>query len=728
MRNNVIRNNAIRLHAIRRLVTPYGARTLTVSLLLSGAMLSTAAVGADPLSLQGILDSHQDRALLATLCQRDDPKAQAACLKDAKIPKQSQYYSSDTSHLGSAQLKGDANLMSQGQAALKAQGFEAEAKARHDKMDARRADGSIPSLSSLETQYGDYVKHADVVAGGRHDKYHDCTGGVRYRYSKVDKTCITPTHAPIQCTLTRVRIKDTLQTGTVTVHPHPTRTDDHGGKYYAFTLPISPALITQVRVHFGQPLKVWSRDNVLTLSLNHQSLGTMTPDGYYDYNLAIGTHDHTFSTNQSLSSHQGTFEIHMARRWVWAWRLTDDLALTMTYRHAVPVMGWRHDCNETALRGASCAPTSAPRCTQGQGTRALAGVLVTEHCWQQTQSWACQVADTCTQLPHLGGDEAHMKAGDTTCTPTGRVCQTTVAGVCIANRQTERCTTKVEESTKLVCSAPPDVADCAKYPTASWCQTPHYRSPSGVAEALSQLAIQKAMTCGANPDDPKNPPECKLGGFDPKTLRFFGGESKRCAKGAVKSFDCCGLHEGWAGKIGAHQCDSEAREIAMGKQKQTVIKLGTYCAEKVLGACIRKKETYCVYPSKLARIATQGAIGQLHQSLGNAEHPHCEGLTKEAFAKLDFSQMDFSSLVGDIQPPTLPDMTALKTHYQDFDTTQQINHGDQPVTGSDLAKRYKDLDPHTLNELGVGTQPDRQGHVLPDEDAIKARYRQMSPP
>lgn len=707
--------------------------SLIAGLIMSAALFSHASQAADPWSLQGILDTQKGNALLTALCQRDDPKAQADCLKGANTPSQSQYYSSDTSHLGGAQLQGDANLTKQGQAALKAQGFEAQAKARHDKMEELRADGSIPSLSTLESQYGDYVKHADVVAGGVNDKYHDCTGGVTYRYSKVNQSCITPTHTPIQCTLTRVQTHSRTALTTATLQATLQHESSHAGQG-TFTLPHANMILKTLRIDtIPDALKGSWRVDIL---LNGSFIGYLDSgsrwefaDHRYHY-FPIPT---TLTLDQTISlptftltyrqgGHTSHHNIHVER--------APKQRITITGTWQQPVMGWRHDCNEPQLRAANCAPIRAPTCTQDHETRRIGTTEVTESCWQQTQTWTCPVTDTCAALPHTSVDEAHQAAGTTHCVPQSQTCQTQIAGVCIANRVTQTCTTKVEESTDLVCSEPNALTDCTRYPNEPWCQTHTHRSPHDMAHALTSLAIQNAMTCGADPNDKNNPPVCKLGGFDPKTMRFFGGESKSCGIGALGAFNCCSDSQGWAGKMGAHQCNTEEREIAAAKQKHIVIKLGTYCAEKILGACIRKKEAYCVYPSKMARISITAARSQIGKSLGSPAHPNCEGLRKEEFAKLDFEHIDFSEIVGDIKPPTLPNINALHAKFSamksDTLNPTTTNTGDGKLTGTQLTQRYHDLDPQTLREQGLVVET--QHGVEPDEDAIRARYQQMGTP
>ncbi|WP_157939179.1 conjugal transfer protein TraN [Vibrio lentus] len=321
-----------------------------------------------------------------------------------------------------------------------------------------------------------------------------------------------------------------------------------------------------------------------------------------------------------------------------------------------PTTSWRHNHNEAGLRTAGCWSQPAV-CTSGRSTRTIAGVRVTESCWEQRQTWQCPAENTCQNIPTTGLDEAHMSAGQTSCKLQGQACQQTVNGVCIANRETHRCTTKVEKDDGLVCGSPGTVM-CPPNSTKPECQPPRYTTNTSMVEALQGLALQKAIT-----DE-----------FDPENLTFFSGEAKMCSKGTLGTFDCCSDDEGWAGKIGAHQCSESAREIAAAKSKKIVIKVGTFCAKKVLGACLRKKESYCLYSSKVARIATTGALTQIGKRLGSPKNPVCRGLTQEDFAMLDFAQMDFSELAADMKSPTIPNTDALKSKFEDFDPATFENH------------------------------------------------------
>ncbi len=76
----------------------------------------------------------------------------------------------------------------------------------------------------------------------------------------------------------------------------------------------------------------------------------------------------------------------------------------------------------------------------------------------------------------------------------------------------------------------------------------------------------------------------------------------------------------------------------------------------MLGACIRKKKTYCVFDSKLARIVQEQGRPQIGMTFGSAENPDCGAITPEQMAKMDFSNIDFSDFYTDLHNTmTLPD-------------------------------------------------------------------------
>ncbi|MFS1487932.1 conjugal transfer protein TraN [Vibrio lentus] len=55
--------------------------------------------------------------------------------------------------------------------------------------------------------------------------------------------------------------------------------------------------------------------------------------------------------------------------------------------------------------------------------------------------------------------------------------------------------------------------------------------------------------------------------------------------------DCCNTAAG--ALMGLAQCSEEEKALGKAKDDKLTIYFGSYCAEKVLGQCLRKKRTYC---------------------------------------------------------------------------------------------------------------------------------------
>ena len=81
--------------------------------------------------------------------------------------------------------------------------------------------------------------------------------------------------------------------------------------------------------------------------------------------------------------------------------------------------------------------------------------------------------------------------------------------------------------------------------------------------------------------------------------------------------------------------------------------VGSKCSWKIdLGIseiCLRRAYKYCCYNSKFARILVEQAYKQLGYSFGDYDNPNCSALTFDDLKRLDFSRMDFSELINEIQ-------------------------------------------------------------------------------
>ncbi len=81
--------------------------------------------------------------------------------------------------------------------------------------------------------------------------------------------------------------------------------------------------------------------------------------------------------------------------------------------------------------------------------------------------------------------------------------------------------------------------------------------------------------------------------------------------------------------------------------------VGSYCSKKVLGWCYERKQSYCCYNSKLAKLINTQGRAQLGKTFGSAKAPDCSGFSPGELAGLDFSLMDFTEFIKDIQPKML---------------------------------------------------------------------------
>lgn len=130
---------------------------------------------------------------------------------------------------------------------------------------------------------------------------------------------------------------------------------------------------------------------------------------------------------------------------------------------------------------------------------------------------------------------------------------------------------------------------------------------------------------------------------------IFKGQDHACTRHCINFKDCCGVGKSWGIALSLANCDGAEKELADLRGKRRCVMVGTYCAEKVLGVCIRKKTSFCCFGTKLSRLLQEQGRAQLGMSWGEAEHPNCRGLTPEELSRLDLSKMDLSELFADLQ-------------------------------------------------------------------------------
>lgn len=134
--------------------------------------------------------------------------------------------------------------------------------------------------------------------------------------------------------------------------------------------------------------------------------------------------------------------------------------------------------------------------------------------------------------------------------------------------------------------------------------------------------------------------------FDFESLSVFGGDGMKCQKSSFGFKDCC-KDSGWGTDIGVTQCSTEEETLGLARQAGSTHYVGSY--ERGSWPDERKYRSFCVYPSKLARIIVEEGNKQLGRNYGGAKNPVCSGFTLHELESLDFEAMDFSDFYADVE-------------------------------------------------------------------------------
>lgn len=94
------------------------------------------------------------------------------------------------------------------------------------------------------------------------------------------------------------------------------------------------------------------------------------------------------------------------------------------------------------------------------------------------------------------------------------------------------------------------------------------------------------------------------------------------------------------------ECEQKEFELGAKKETRQCHFVGSYCASKVMGSCVEKREAYCCFGSVVGRIIQESAREQLKLGWGTAKAPSCEGITPAQMAKMDWSRVDLSEWIG----------------------------------------------------------------------------------
>ena len=167
----------------------------------------------------------------------------------------------------------------------------------------------------------------------------------------------------------------------------------------------------------------------------------------------------------------------------------------------------------------------------------------------------------------------------------------------------------------------------------------------------------------------------ELGGeeFDRGNLLFFRGERRSCRIRWGGLANCC-RNSGLL--IGLGDCTEGERLLAQERHAGKTHYLGTRCARRIFGVCVRRERVWCVFGSKLGRILQEAARSQLGIGWGS-----CRGFTVEEMERIDFEAVDLSEFTENLMDGSHEPSIALP---------------DSGDTGSVMRERIRDF--YTRNE------------------------------
>lgn len=296
-----------------------------------------------------------------------------------------------------------------------------------------------------------------------------------------------------------------------------------------------------------------------------------------------------------------------------------DVTFNVTVSDKKADTTWSESCSfdksqATASTGSVCTEPGGSRSVTSDGQT----YTQTQGCWQYQDSYIVPVNSTgnCAQL-----------MSDRNCTIAARGCTEAEVGTCMHEQDTYQCQTTYS-SQGLLCGG--------EY----LCQSGDCNGTDGAGDSGFDTAVAKLAGLASAGDDVKN--------GDQIDIKAFTGQALYCRK-AMAGFSNCCVDTGWGNSSGLANCNSDEMAIGKAKAKKVTVLVGEACNKAVLGVCVQKKQAYCVFGGKLARIIQeQGRRDQLHVSFGSGDSPNCRGITVPELQAINFDLINFQDFYSDL--------------------------------------------------------------------------------
>lgn len=363
----------------------------------------------------------------------------------------------------------------------------------------------------------------------------------------------------------------------------------------------------------------------LPYASSHCSGGENEHCSYYTHD-GVGKINTSFAVNQEVTLGQKFLLTKTSKYYGNNYRGGFNVNVTFTYEYddveANPEIIWTEVCpfdkSEEVKIATQCTEKGGPK-TVTYGGKSF---TLYSDCWAYKDTYVSQSADN-------GSCQQYMS--NKACTLVGTVCQESVSGSCLREQATFSCQKGLSGTaqlcgTELICAS-------------GECDQIKNDKANSFQKAVSALAAVAA----AGED---------VAELNDINVKAFTGKRTTCRKAAMGFNNCC-KSGGWGSDVGLAHCDSEEKALGKAKSRNLTIYVGSYCSNKVLGVCLQKKEAYCVFDSKLAKIVQeQGRGGQLRIGFGSAKNSDCRGITVDELQAINFDRLNFADFYSDLESGT----------------------------------------------------------------------------
>ncbi len=270
---------------------------------------------------------------------------------------------------------------------------------------------------------------------------------------------------------------------------------------------------------------------------------------------------------------------------------------------------WTNGCHtlEKKAKSGICKKVKTV-CPKGEETREVSGKMgntdevvaknITRPCWRYEETYECShpSPNDCEPLRQVSCEQMRSE------------CITKIGEECVEWEQGYRC-----PKGSLIVEK--EMLTEAGYAMPSVDTDLSYTANNEMNEAIAKLSIFQEMQGEMRQDASLN------------SITVFKGQNKACTIGFAGFKNCC-TKKGWGSSVGLQGCDEKDLELAEKNKRGLCVEVGSYCAEKVAGVCVRKKRSSCCFPSKLSRIVHEQGRPQLGIGWGDAKSPDCRGFTQ----------------------------------------------------------------------------------------------------